>query len=262
MSASSEPLQTFDFSTIPTGPHERQDASHPHGVHLDTSGSFILTPDLGADVIHVFSINPETGNLTECDTVQVDPGDGPRHAAFWGHSDSSNGSNINALFTVNELSNTVTVWDISYPDQESGCLVLSQLQRLSTLPKGVDPPEGSKAAEVRVKDNFLYISNRYDRSFGDEVDSLAAFEIDLTSNETVELSFMELTSAASFFPRSFEINSKGDLVAVGGQTSANVIILGRNITDGRLGDVIAQVRVGDLGTPLEEDGLSAVIWAE
>ena len=261
LTSTSEALQTFDFSSIPTGPHERQDVSHPHGVHLDPTGSFILTPDLGGDVIHIFAIDPESGKLTECASAETNPADGPRHGVFWSPSDDSDGSSV-SLFTVNELGNSVTAWDVSYPDQEGGCLALSQAQSLSTLPDGVDPPEGSKASEIRVKGDFLYASNRYDRSFGDEEDSLATYDISIGESGTVELSFVELTNAGSYFPRTFEINAAGDLVAVGGQTSANVAILERNVTSGRLGDVVAQVRVGDLGTALEEDGLSAVIWVE
>jgi 6-phosphogluconolactonase (cycloisomerase 2 family) len=252
-------LQTFDFSSIPTGPHDRQDASHPHGVHLDPSGGYILAPDLGGDVVHIFAIDQETGSLTECDAAATEPGDGPRHAAYWTVSD---GGNAELVFTVNELANTVTAWDVSYPEEEGGCLSLSPLQTLSTLPEGVDPPEGSKAAEIRVRDNFVYVSNRYDRSFGDEQDSLATFEIVLPINGTLELTFVELTNSESYFPRTFQINAEGNLVAVGGQTSSNVVILERNVENGRLGDVVAQVQVGDVGTPLEEDGLSAVIWVE
>lgn len=256
LTSTSELLQNFDFSNITTGPHERQDVSHPHGVHLDPSGGYILTPDLGGDVIHIFAIDQETGSLTECPSAQTNPGDGPRHAVFWSASDDSGAS---AVFTVNELSNTVTAWDVS---EEGGCLSLTQLQTISTLPDGVEHPEGSKAAEIRVKGDFVYVSNRYDRSFGDEVDSMATYDITVGSSGSVELSFGELTTAGSYFPRTFEINAAGDLVAVGGQTSANVAILERDTTTGRLGGVVAEVRVGDAGTALEEDGLSAVIWVE
>ncbi|KAM0327575.1 hypothetical protein ACHAQA_005867 [Verticillium albo-atrum] len=243
--------------TIPApGPNPRQDAPHPHAVFTDPTGRFLLTSDLGADRIYVFAIDAETGLLTQCPAGEATPGDGPRHGAFWTPSNATDGS---VLLTINELSNSITSWSLSY---EGGCLGLTQSETLSTLPEGGVTPGGAKAAEIRVRDNFVYASNRNDRSFGDREDSIAIFEIGRNAGGEAELSFVEITSAHSYFPRTFDINAAGDLVAIGGQTSANVVILERNTTSGRLGGVVANLRVGALGTPNNEDGLSAVIWVE
>lgn len=228
----------------------RQNKPHPHSVFTDPTGRYLFSADLGADLIRVFSIST-TGALEACSTFKTGPGDGPRHGAFWSQG------NATILLTVNELSNSVTSWSITYPT--SGCLTLSKRQTISTYPIGKSAPSGSKAAEIHVKDNFVYVSNRNDRSFGTEEDSISSYSIDPS---TGQVAFVENTSAFSFFPRTFAINTAGTLVAVGGQTSANVAIVERNVTTGRLGKLVTSIKVGNPGTVNQEDGLSAVIWNE
>lgn len=229
------------------GPNPRQDVPHPHEVNVDPTGNFILVPDLGADLVRIFRIDAGTGDLESCGAGQASPGDGPRHATWW---------NDTTLYTLNELGNSVSTWSVSY---ESECLSLSLLDTISTYAEGTTPGPTTKAAEIRVFDNFLYASNRADETFGSEQDSLAIYSIDAT---TGALTWIEATNAHAYYPRTFQINKEGNLVAVGGQTSSNVAIISRDVTTGRLGDLIASVDVGSPGRPGEEDGLSAVVWNE
>ncbi|GKT46173.1 putative 6-phosphogluconolactonase [Colletotrichum spaethianum] len=228
----------------------RQDKPHPHSVFTDPSGRNLLSADLGADLVRVFSISG-TGTLTECPSFKTGSGDGPRHGAFYTQG------NTTFLFTVNELSNSLTSWSVTYPT--NGCLSLVKKQTISTFPAGKIAPTGSKAAEVHVKGNFVYVANRYDRSFGSQEDSVATYTIDPSSGQ---VAFVEITSAFSYFPRTFSINKAGNLVAIGGQTSANVAIVERNVATGRLGNLVATLKVGNPGTVNQEDGLSAVVWNE
>jgi 6-phosphogluconolactonase (cycloisomerase 2 family) len=46
--------------TVPS----RQDKPHPHFVIADPPGKFFLAPDLGADLIRVFSIDTKSGMLS------------------------------------------------------------------------------------------------------------------------------------------------------------------------------------------------------
>ncbi|KAI8302350.1 hypothetical protein K4K61_007998 [Colletotrichum sp. SAR11_59] len=244
-------LQSWTFAMAQPGTvPSRQDKPHPHSVFTDPTGKYLLSADLGADLIRIFSINGN-GTLKECPSAQAGAGDGPRHGTFWTQVNSS------VLFTVNELSNSVTSWSVAHP--ASGCLTLSRKQTLSTFPPGKAAPAGSKAAEVHVKDNFVYASNRYDRSYGSQEDSMATYSI---NPSTSEITFLEATSAFSYFPRTFAINKAGNLVAIGGQTSANVAVVERNSTTGKLGQLLATIKVGNPGTVNQEDGLSAVIWNE
>lgn len=235
----------------------RQDRPHPHSVFADPTGRFLLSTDLGADVIRIFSVDSSTGRLTDCPAAAAAPGDGPRHAEFWRSADK----NITLLYVLNELSNSVGTYSVTYPATGGGCLTLKRESSISTYPAGKSAPNGSKAAEIHVSPDgrFVYASNRNDQSFGSRTDSMAGYSIDPA---TGRLTWLEASSAYSYFPRTFSINAAGDMVAIGGQTSANVAVVRRDVATGKLGPLIASIRVGNQGTVNSEDGLSAVVWNE
>lgn len=95
-------------------------------------------PDLGADLIRIFRIaDAASGALADCGAGQADPGDGPRHGAFWAPDPTASPTDGLTLYTVNELGNSVSAWAVSYPaDGEESCLTLSKTQTLSTYAEG------------------------------------------------------------------------------------------------------------------------------
>lgn len=230
----------------------RQDRPHPHAVFPDPTGSFLLSPDLGADLLRIFRIDATTGQLTPCPAAASSPGFGPRHGEFW----SSSVSNASKLFVANELDNSLSAWDFA---EQDGCLTLTEGQTLPTYPANVTAPEGSKAAEIHIAGDFVYVTNRGDQTFGEREDSVATYTVDEVSGE---LSFVELTSVHGYFPRSFAINKAGDLVAFGDMTTSNVAVVRRDGETGRLGELVANLQVGPEGTDGGEDGLSGVVWVE
>ncbi|KAI0159988.1 putative isomerase YbhE [Hypoxylon sp. FL1284] len=250
-------LQQMKFNLTEPKTNPRQDSVHPHATQLDPTGKFIIVPDLGADLIRIFSIDPMTGHLTACEPGKAGEGDGPRHGAWWQPLERDTIPQ-HKLYTVNELGNSVSAWTVTYPE-DGGCMALERTQTLSTYDEGVTPPEGSKAAEVHVAGNFLYAANRADQLFGSQNDSMATYAID---PHTGDISWIEATPAHSWFPRTFSINKAGDLVAIGGQTSSNVAIVARDPASGKLGDLVANLQVATPGTEQQEDGLSAVVWIE
>lgn len=252
-----EQLALEKFTLEQPGPHPRQDAPHPHEAYVDPTGKYILVPDLGADLVRVFRINAETGELTGCSEGQADPGDGPRHIKFW-----KNAEGLQKAYVVNELGNSVSAWDVEYPTDEvsaDGCLVLNKTQTVSTYAPGTSGGPNTKAAEIRIVDNFLYASNRADETFGSEQDSIAIYTID---EATGEIAWLGAANSYSYYPRTFEFNTDGTLVAVGGQTSSNVAIIARDPETGKLGELVANIEVGQKGRAGEEDGLSAVVWVQ
>ncbi|KAH8200061.1 hypothetical protein TruAng_005783 [Truncatella angustata] len=256
LSSSSQSLQKETFTMSKPGPNAgRQNKPHPHSVITDPTGKYLLAPDLGADLVRIFSIDAASGKLTACSAGQAGSGDGPRHGAWW--SPQAGATDGQMLYTVNELGNSVSAWKVTY--QSSGCLTLAKTQTLSTYAAGKSAPYGSKAAEVHVSGNFLYAVNRNDKAFGAKEDSIATYSIDAA---TGAITFVEATSAHAWYPRTFAINKAGTLVAVGGQTSSNIAIIQRNTTTGRLGSLVANLAIATPGTDGGEDGLSAVIWDE
>lgn len=233
------PLTMTGPGTIPS----RQNAAHPHEVLLDPTGNFLLVPDLGADQIRIYQIG-STGLLTACPSYFEVGGTGPRHGSF-----STNGS---ILYVANELANTVNAFNLVYTNS---CITLTKLQTLTTIPNNATAPTGTKVGEVHVKDRFVYASNRNDLSFSPN-DSMASFSLGSTGSMT----FMNITSSGGWYPRTFDINKAGDMVAIGDQTTANVAIVKRDPGTGYLGPQLASLRVGTVGTAENDNGLSAVLW--
>jgi len=159
------------------------------------------------------------------------------------------------LYIGNELANTVHEFTVTYP--ASGCIALSRTQVLTTLPGNETAPTGTKVGEVHIKDNFLYASNRRDLQFSPN-DSMASFSL----GDAGSMTFQQITSSGGTYPRTFSINKAGDLVAIGDQTTANVAVVKRDNTTGLLGEQVASLRIGTVGTPENDDGLSAVLWDE
>ncbi|KAK3054203.1 hypothetical protein LTR09_004981 [Extremus antarcticus] len=63
LTSASKPLQELTFTMSAPGPNSaRQDAPHPHEVLTDPTGAYLLAPDLGADLIRIWPINPAPGS--------------------------------------------------------------------------------------------------------------------------------------------------------------------------------------------------------
>jgi 6-phosphogluconolactonase (cycloisomerase 2 family) len=99
---------------------DRQEASHAHQVVWDPTTRFLLIPDLGADLIRIFSVD-DSSNLHEMTSLTVVPGTGPRHVAWWS-PDPKNTSNGAPLFLLvnGELSGIVSVYRATYLERQSG----------------------------------------------------------------------------------------------------------------------------------------------
>lgn len=230
----------------------RQDAPHPHEVFLDPTNSYILSPDLGADLIRIFAINSCDGTLTECDAYSTTPGDGPRHGAF-----SQDGE---TLYITNELANTVSTYTVSYnttttttTNATSACaLSLDLQQEIVPSPSGTLP--ASFVAEIRIPKNStnVYVSVRGDQSFAPD-DSVAF--LDGSSDASGTLTAKNLTSSFGSYPRTLVISEDGSLVAVGNQKSSSVAIVARDGETGELGALLGSLEVGSVSA-----GLSSVIW--
>jgi 6-phosphogluconolactonase (cycloisomerase 2 family) len=251
-----QPIQTLKYTG--SGPNKgRQEAPHPHHAFVDPTGDFLLVPDLGTDLIRINKIDKSTGKLTECGAGKAAPGTGPRHGAFWSPGNSSRVRRADStfLFVANELANTLSSWTVAYP--AGGCMTLTLKQSLTPYQGNSTAVRGTKVGEVRVKGNFVYTANRNDKKFSPN-DSMTQYTIASDGS----FKFTENTSSYGTYPRTFDINKAGDFVAIGDQTTSNVAIVARSPTTGKLGEHVADLRIGATGTPENEDGLSAVVWAE
>ncbi|KAF7536398.1 hypothetical protein G7054_g4568 [Neopestalotiopsis clavispora] len=237
LTSSTQALQTQKFNMSAPGPNKsRQTAPHPHSVITDPTGKYLIAPDLGADLVRIFSVDATSGQLTACAPGEAAPETDPV-------TEPARQLGLGVEGHVSEL---------GLPDAQQDADPVD-------VRRGQDGARGLQAAEVHVSGNFLYAVNRNDKSFGAKEDSIVTYSIDAASGA---VAFVEATNAHAWYPRTFAINKAGTLVAVGGQTSSNVAIIQRDAATGKLGDLVANLAIATPGTDGGEDGLSAVIWDE
>jgi 6-phosphogluconolactonase (cycloisomerase 2 family) len=199
-----------------TGPHERQEAPHPHAVVFDPAGAYIATADLGIDKVEIFRL--DNGGLAKVSEANLAPGSGPRHVAF-----HPNGS---VLYVINELTGTITA--LAY-DADSGQLG-AEIQTIGTVPD--DFPEHKSTAEIMVHPSgkFLYGSNRKHEDHP-LADSIAAYSID---EETGELTLIGHTTENIQFPRGFNFDPTGKWLYALNQKGDSIVQLAIDQESGEL----------------------------
>ncbi|KAK0119786.1 hypothetical protein ONS95_011218 [Cadophora gregata] len=251
-----DPLQALTFKlTAPGTNPARQDAPHPHEVIVDPTDSFIVVPDLGADLVRVFSIDQTTSLLTESTAFSTPAGSGPRHGAFL-KAECGN----TYFFLISELSNTIASYKVTYGDKS---LSFEEVFVSGTYGP-METPAGASAAEALISPDhrFLVTSSRnaplfdidnFDPNNSTKIasDTLQTWAID---DATGELSFTQLAPAGGRVPRQFSLNKAGTLAAVGLQSDSRVVILQRDVASGEFGDFVASVDVGG--------EITSVIWDE
>jgi 6-phosphogluconolactonase (cycloisomerase 2 family) len=243
--------QSFTFSLSKPGPvPDRQDSPHPHEAILDPTGQYILVPDLGADLIRVYAINPDTQSLTEKKPLSAPTGSGPRHATFHNPYGVSDDSATTYLYLATELASTVISYSVSYLPNCGG-LHFTQLHEIPALGQLSHSRINAPAGITLSPDNrFLLLSNRNSSIFTlpnpDPSNSTAVPSDSITTfslSESGKLAFVQAWPTYGLFPRHFSLNSAGSLVAVGNQNSGSVVLLSRDVATGLIGEVLAEAEV-------------------
>ncbi|KAJ5806016.1 uncharacterized protein N7503_003618 [Penicillium pulvis] len=245
-------LQTFTYTMSSPGPNAaRQDAPHPHGVIVDPTGRFVLIPDLGADLVRIFHINPETGHLEPIEPFVAPPGSGPRHGIFWTPKAPGRTTLEVYFYIVHELSNGLSGWRVSYTDDG---MSFSRVFQGSTF-GNYTAPAGSKTAEITISpgNDHLVISNRLDNTFGPKNDSIAIFSCaDKSGRFFNGVHFLDLFPAYGSSVRSFDIGGSPEMLALALEKSQKVGVTQWNKRLGAPGKLLAEVELnGDV---------PAVVW--
>jgi 6-phosphogluconolactonase len=139
---------------------QRQKGPNAHSIVISPDNRFALAADLGIDKVMIYRLDPSTAKLTPNDAqpfMALPPGSGPRHQAFH--------PNGRLLYVINEIKNTVAVFDYS---AESGRL--HARQTISTLPQGFSGKSYTADLKITPDGKFLYGTNRGH-------DSIAIFRI-------------------------------------------------------------------------------------
>lgn len=185
----------------------RQEAPHTHFISPAPDGACLLSTDLGLDAIYRYD-----RELRVLGVVRVPSGQGPRHLAC-----SPDGRTV---FCCNELGSTVTV--LRYTGGE-----LTVSQTVSVL----DHEAPSTAAAIRVRGEYVYVSNRGD-------DSISCLRWD-----GERLALCSVTPCAGRSPRDFLIVE--DYLFCANEASGNVTVF--RVDGPRIAD--AGIRL-EMETPL------------
>lgn len=181
---------------------DRQKEPHAHCIVVSPDNRFVFAADLGLDQVLSYRLDATTSKLTPNDPpfVKSPPGAGPRHLTF-----SPNGKRV---YVINELSNSVTVFDY---DAKAGSL--TETQTISTVP--ADFKGTSYCADLKITPNgrFLYGTNRGH-------DSLAAYRI----GDDGKLTLIGIEPSLGKGPQNLAIMPGGELLLCANMPGNNVVV--------------------------------------
>lgn len=203
--------QHFTFTEGSGVDPKRQEKAHTHSVVFSPDFKFLLSPDLGADMIRQYAFDESLKQpLVETkNSINTKPGIGPRHITF-----SKDGK---MAYSIEELAGMVSVYDFSENK-------LKEIQRIATHPNKIK--EGFESSDVHISPDgkFLYASNR-----GKE-NNIAIFKI--KADGTLES--IGYQSVKGKHPRTFAIDETGKFIIVTNVISQDVTVFKRNLETGML----------------------------
>lgn len=161
----------------------RQDMAHTHQCLFRPGTKELFVCDLGMDTIFIYEQDPQTGLLTEKQTIVTAPGMGPRHIAF---------VSADEFYLVGELDCHAAHYRLV--NGEWICL-----QRIALLPEGFT--DKNTSAAIRLHEGKLYISNRGH-------DSICVMNLD--GNGTMTVSGHLSTHGQA--PRDFHFTPEGRMI--------------------------------------------------
>jgi 6-phosphogluconolactonase len=198
---------------------DRQEAAHAHFASLSPDNRFVYINDLGADKIHIYTLNAATGVLSPAGTYHAKPGIGPRTLHFH--------RNGKIAYCVNELNSTVTVLQWNAADGN-----LNPIQTVNLLPQGTSTKHGNitntGCDAVLTRDGrFAYFANRGD-------DFLMSFHIDPANGKLTPFDKATRTSCGGKTPRNFTLDPTERWILVANQGSSNLSVFARDPKTGEL----------------------------
>ena len=273
------PLQNETFPG--KGPRTEQEKSHPHQAILDPTGKFLLFPDLGLDLTHVYAINSDS-TLRKLDSIKAPSASGPRHGVFWipsapaggpkgskgkggkGGDGCNDGPEKTFFFLLHELSNHITSYSVNYANDK---ISFTEVTQVSPQVLFNNSPRmnltSAHAAEIIVSpDNkFVVASLRLSPIHSiSQFDSTNKTEIPSDSIVTLQpkddgkLDFKFNTPSGGTHPRHFTISPDGKFLVVANQDNGFVTIWNRDPKNGAIKDRVAQK--SDLGA------VNYVLWTQ
>ncbi|EEY63818.1 uncharacterized protein PITG_02311 [Phytophthora infestans T30-4] len=200
-----------DFPTGSKVVMDQQASGHIHSSMWIPNSNHLIAANLGSDELLQYELDTKQKALKNLHPVKRPPGSGPRHMTIH--------PNGNFAYVVDEISNTVGVYDIN---DKTALLQRMAVQNITTLPS--DFTNKSTAADIHLLSDgkFLYASNRGHNS-------IAMFSVRETDGTLVLLGW---ESSRGKTPKSFAIYE--DWMVVANQDSDNMHLFKINADTGLL----------------------------
>ncbi len=193
----------------------RQKEPHAHCIVISPDNRFVFAADLGLDQVLAYRLDATKAKLTPSRQpfVRTPPGAGPRHLTF-----HPNGKHV---YVINELSNTITVFDY---DTDSGILI--ETQTIPTLPKDFAGTSNTADLKVTPDGRFLFGTNRGH-------DSIASYRI----AKDGRLTLLKIESSLGKGPQNLAITPDGKLLVCANMPGNNVAVFRIDAKAGGLSSV-------------------------
>lgn len=211
-----EPADTL-FQGSASGPDkDRQATPHIHCTIFSPDSNYIFATDFSADRILRYAIHSkEELPRPLSETVDIQPGSGPRHLIF-----SKNGK---FAYLINELSGKVIAF--AYAN--------GRLNQIQTIAADTIQARGSADIHLSPDGKYLYASNRL------KEDGIAIFEVSQEKGTLAKVGYQP----TGIHPRNFNITPNGKYLLVACRDSNSIQIFERDIATGLLKDTGKEIKI-------------------
>jgi 6-phosphogluconolactonase len=226
-----EAASFFQHSGSSANP-ERQKGPNAHCFVISPDGKHALAADLGIDKVMIYNLDAASAKLAPNAAqpfVKITPGSGPRHLTFH--------PNGRLVYVINELSNTITVFDWNAADG-----TLREKQTIATLPKDFTGKSYTADLKITPDGKHLYGTNRGH-------DSLASYRI----AEDGRLTLLTIQPSGGKGPQNLLISPDGRWLLCANMPGGNVVVFQ---IDAKSGSVLPK------GEPVEVPMASCIRWME
>jgi len=199
---------------MPPADIQRPAMNTSHQILTDSSGGNVFVPNVNANTVFQFRLDPANGKLTANGSVSGFPASaGPRHMAL--HPSQ------NWAYTMNETA--VTVSSLAF-DRAAG--TLSAPQTIDSLPSGTAKTGTGAHVVAHPGGRFVYTSNRGHNS-------ISIFEVDASTGR-LTMRGNETGGGAIRTPRDFGVDPSGKFLLVANQDAASLMVFEISAADGTL----------------------------
>ena len=211
---------------------QRQTGPNAHCFVVSPNGKHALAADLGIDKIMIYTLDSAQAKVAPNVAqpfVKFTPGSGPRHLTFH--------PNGKLVYVINELANTITVFDWNPTDG-----TLKEKQTIATLPKDFTGKSYTADLKITPDGKHLYGTNRGH-------DSLASFRI----SDDGTLSLLTIQPSGGKGPQNLLITPDGKWLLCANMPGNNVVVFQIDSASGS---------ITPKGEPVEVPMPSCIRWME